>query len=353
MTDEGTPAPPGWYVDAAGATRWWDGVSWTDHVAPAGGGPAVSPPATWGGSAWTEDPAATAWPAAPQDAPARSDARRGPRSGAVVLLVLGGLALVALAVVAVGLLRGGGSTPATASLPTTTTPPAAVPGAGDPTAPSASASPTGGHRGTAVTSATQGTVVFSDDFSSAGSGWPTRTLPSGTTFAYQHGRYVVVAKGALHHYAYAPYQDPVVHMSVTAHYVLDPSASGQSGVGVTCDQGSGAQALLYEFVVFPGHRWFIEQVRGSIATGSTPRVLAQGTTSAPRGRLTVTGTCVTRPDGKATALTLFVNGHKVRSVTSTRPAPADGWLGGLVVASTAGAPQRVAVDSVVLRDTAS
>ncbi len=26
---------PGWYPDASGAQRWWDGVAWTDHVAPA------------------------------------------------------------------------------------------------------------------------------------------------------------------------------------------------------------------------------------------------------------------------------------------------------------------------------
>lgn len=27
--------PPGWYPDAAGTTRWWDGVRWTEHTAPA------------------------------------------------------------------------------------------------------------------------------------------------------------------------------------------------------------------------------------------------------------------------------------------------------------------------------
>jgi hypothetical protein len=26
--------PPGWYPDAYGATRWWDGWQWTPHVAP-------------------------------------------------------------------------------------------------------------------------------------------------------------------------------------------------------------------------------------------------------------------------------------------------------------------------------
>ncbi|MEG8036898.1 DUF2510 domain-containing protein [Sphingomonas sp. LR61] len=24
--------PPGWYGDAQGANRWWDGLQWTEHV---------------------------------------------------------------------------------------------------------------------------------------------------------------------------------------------------------------------------------------------------------------------------------------------------------------------------------
>ena len=35
--------PPGWYMDAQGASRWWDGVSWTEHVQHTG------PPAPLGG----------------------------------------------------------------------------------------------------------------------------------------------------------------------------------------------------------------------------------------------------------------------------------------------------------------
>ena len=26
--------PPGWYLDAAGQSRWWDGTRWTEHVPP-------------------------------------------------------------------------------------------------------------------------------------------------------------------------------------------------------------------------------------------------------------------------------------------------------------------------------
>jgi hypothetical protein len=28
-----TTTPPGWYDDAHGAMRWWDGAAWTEHVA--------------------------------------------------------------------------------------------------------------------------------------------------------------------------------------------------------------------------------------------------------------------------------------------------------------------------------
>ncbi|MFT4082200.1 MAG: DUF2510 domain-containing protein, partial [Nocardioides sp.] len=46
--------PAGWYVDAQGTTRWWDGVQWTEHTQPpvpqapaepAAPEPAVSEPA--------------------------------------------------------------------------------------------------------------------------------------------------------------------------------------------------------------------------------------------------------------------------------------------------------------------
>lgn len=29
--DSAASAPPGWYDDGTGATRWWDGLQWTDH----------------------------------------------------------------------------------------------------------------------------------------------------------------------------------------------------------------------------------------------------------------------------------------------------------------------------------
>lgn len=33
--------PPGWYPDAGGTQRYWDGQAWTAHTAPPGPGPGV------------------------------------------------------------------------------------------------------------------------------------------------------------------------------------------------------------------------------------------------------------------------------------------------------------------------
>ena len=41
--------PPGWYPDAHGTTRWWDGSQWTEHTQPAPGQPAspAAPESPW------------------------------------------------------------------------------------------------------------------------------------------------------------------------------------------------------------------------------------------------------------------------------------------------------------------
>lgn len=32
MTDQQQQQPPGWYPDASGVQRWWDGTQWTEHT---------------------------------------------------------------------------------------------------------------------------------------------------------------------------------------------------------------------------------------------------------------------------------------------------------------------------------
>jgi hypothetical protein len=40
---EPTPAPPGWYQDQTGQTRWWDGTGWADQPPPAATGAPIRP----------------------------------------------------------------------------------------------------------------------------------------------------------------------------------------------------------------------------------------------------------------------------------------------------------------------
>jgi hypothetical protein len=61
----------------------------------------------------------------------------------------------------------------------------------------------------------RGAVVFSDDFSDPGSGWPTEPLASGTTFNYEKAGYVVVAKGDLVHFAGSPYDRPLRQLGMS------------------------------------------------------------------------------------------------------------------------------------------
>jgi hypothetical protein len=273
------------------------------------------------------------------------------RTGLVLALVGATSAVLVVGGTAVALLTRNSldpqaSTPSVSSSPATIgsspTPSETPSGAGSSAAPAA-VKP--------VTSAAQGAVVFHDEFNNQESGWSRRALPSGTKFGYAGGKYVVVAKGTLHHYAYAPYNDPVAQISVTADYVTSAAKAGGSGVGVSCDQGTGKAALLYEFMVYPGRQWFIEEVRGSIGSNPPTTVLKQGRATVKPGKISVTGACTTSVDGTRTVVTLFVNGAKVGQATSTVKPPPDGWLAGVDVASQGTKPQTVAVESVTVRDT--
>lgn len=117
-------APPGWYRDPSGTAaqlRWWDGATWTDHVAPdpaetappptaapvgatagdADTAPAASPAA---GSAPPNTPAWASQPATwtPPPAPSSSNAVR---TGLIVAAVVGVLVIGAVMAVAVTFVR--------------------------------------------------------------------------------------------------------------------------------------------------------------------------------------------------------------------------------------------------------
>lgn len=353
--------PPGWYADGTGGTRWWDGQGWTQHVAPTAPvvpqAPAPPAPAASLASSYSLPPADVSWSTPPPAgsnvwAPTSSPAAASParRTGLVLALVGAAAGVLVVGGVAAVVATRSSSTPtATAS---TSAPPTSGSSPSSPAPSSSSSSPaTTGVK--PVASARQGSVVYSDTFDNPASGWGKLALPSGTKFGYVDGQYVVVAKGNLHHYSYAPYSDPVPQISVTADYVTVAARAGGSGVGVSCDQGEGKATVLYEFMVYPGKQWFIEEVRGAISADPPTSVLAHGPAAVKPGKISVTGVCTTSADGRTTVATLFVNGRKLGQGRSTVKPPADGWFAGIDVASVGGKAQTVAVETLTVRDTNS
>jgi hypothetical protein len=177
--------------------------------------------------------------------------------------------------------------------------------------------------------------VFQDDFSDPNSGWTTAPLPSGTTFAYGPAGYMVVAKGDLHHFSFAPSIDPVQQLSASVSATESSAAGSAGGVGVVCRRGSGSNQLQYEFLVFSDHRWYVERRDGAVGT-SVPTVLKQGTSSVAPGAapVEIAGMCASEVDGRTTRLVLFVNAREVADVSDVATTFVDlGWRGGIDVAS--------------------
>ena len=281
-----------------------------------------------------------------------------PRRRRFGLGLVAGLTVLVLAIIGgeVAVMRARSGTPhATTATPTSTT----LPTGSTPTS-SLSQPPTerfllGPVGASSELTADRGTIVFSDDFSDPTSGWTTAPLPSGTTFAYGVGGYVVTAKGALHHFSFAPYVDPVQQLSqsVSATEPATPGASGAGGVGVVCRRGTGSSQLQYEFLVFSDRRWYVER-RDGAAEGSVPTVLKQGSLSAGPGStpVEVDGMCASETDGRTTRLALFVNGRKVADLANVASTFLDlGWRGGIDVASGAN-PSTFTVGHFAERDLA-
>jgi hypothetical protein len=201
--------------------------------------------------------------------------------------------------------------------------------------------------------AQRGTVVFSDDFHNASAGWSTQTLPSGTTFSYAAGGYVIVAKGAVDHFATAPYETPVqqVAISVTATQSTDSPIG--AGYGVSCWRGTGLAELRYDFLVSTGGDWQVDRRNGGIPT--TPQILKQGKSAVRLGSapLAVQGMCATFGDLKTTRLVLYAGTQKLADIFDKATAMPDvGWLADLLVTSEALHASTVTATHFELRDLA-
>jgi hypothetical protein len=202
----------------------------------------------------------------------------------------------------------------------------------------------------------RGAIVFSDDFHDSNSGWTTRTLPSGTTFAYQNGTYVIVAKGYLHHYAFSPYTPGVEQLSAKVTATTSSATSSPTGFGVGCVRGEGASEVDYELLVETDATWFVERAEGPPKPDRSPDILKQGTAPlAPGGTpLTLEGLCATLPGSATTRLVLFIAGRQVADLTDTPGAlPSSGWTAELIVSSSASGQATVTVTKFVERDAAA
>lgn len=183
--------------------------------------------------------------------------------------------------------------------------------------------------------ATSGKVVFSDDFHDSSSGWSTATLASGTVFSYKGGKYVILAKGDLHHYAESPYQQARRQLTASVTGTQSADAPDGAGLGVTCRRGVGAQQVRYQFLVLSGGQFFVEAGTGADSSTTVPAILKQGSSPVSPGStaITLVGACMSETDGKTTRLVLFVNGTNVADLTDVQTLSGNGWLSGIDVAS--------------------
>ncbi len=183
-------------------------------------------------------------------------------------------------------------------------------------------------------SVSRGAIVFADDFQDPQSGWNAAVLPSGTSFGYSHGGYLIAGKGTLHHFAEAPFRTrvPQLGMSVTATQTTGAPAG--AGFGVTCWRGDGEDRVRYEFVVLSPGTWYLERDGGVDTLSSRGVVLQKGTVRVAPGAspVTIVGMCVTL-DEQTTRLALFVDGSKMVDRVEKAGGPGGAWLSGLDVSS--------------------
>jgi hypothetical protein len=184
-----------------------------------------------------------------------------------------------------------------------------------------------------------GSVVFSDQFTSAQSGWPQATLSSGTTVGYgggDGGRYFIAGEGPYSHYVAPRYATPLQAMAITVTAVVANGDASSSGYGVRCDPAVAGQPS-YAFFVNPDGTLLLDRYSG---TTSAPVVLDRGfaQVAAVGGRTTITGGCilVSASGGRATVRLVLAVGHAiVADIIDSAPGTGDGWTAALVTSTTA------------------
>jgi hypothetical protein len=201
----------------------------------------------------------------------------------------------------------------------------------------------------------RGTVVYTDDFHDPGSGWTTKTLPSGTRFSYGTREYIAVAAGDLHHYAFSPFQLPEPQLSARVTATLSSGGARLSGFGIGCYRGSGAAQVRYELLLTGDGLWFLERGSGAPGDNGPQSILKQGTSTVIAGTtpLTIEGLCATLQGGQKTRLMLFIEGQQVADAIDTADTlPDRGWTAELIVISSASAQSTVVFTDFAERDAA-
>jgi hypothetical protein len=200
-----------------------------------------------------------------------------------------------------------------------------------------------------------GSVVYSDQFTSARSGWPRATLASGTTVGYgggDGGRYFIAGQGPYSHYVAPQYATPLQAMAITVTAVVAQGDARSSGYGIRCNRAVDGQPS-YAFFVDPIGTLLVDRYSGTTSApvlldrGFGPRVAGVG------GRTTITGACilVSAGGGKATVrLVLAVGNAIVADIVDSAPGTGDGWTAALVTSTTTAQPSTVDFTSFSIRN---
>jgi hypothetical protein len=308
----GDGSAAGWQRDPAGRheLRYHDGVAFTSYVSDRGvvshdvegavsapvsmesvlaGAAAVQPPSQpqpqppFGLGAPPPFPGAS-WPG-----PTMTPQRKTGRAGLTVAIVIAALEALAIVILSVALVGDH----------TTTKAPQPI---GSTVSPSGSFTPT------------MGTLVYSSFFKSTDN-WPTGTLNPNTSATLSNGEYVVTGSTEIHHLLLTPYE--LEHPGLSVYAVATGFSSGDLGMGVGCQSGSGVDpALIYQLVAYPNGEWYIEEGR----LGGAVSVLDQGFAPDLGTAASLELTCViTKATGseRETQLVGYISGSKVGAIGDT------------------------------------
>jgi hypothetical protein len=181
-------------------------------------------------------------------------------------------------------------------------------------------------------SPTSGRVVYSDKFSSDSSGWPSESLPSGSSLGYASGAYVISGQGDRTHFARAPFNSGQAALGMSVSATETSGDSGDDLFGLECDHGSDKQVGYNLFVNLAGEYIVDRFTPGANGIRTATRVAhgQTGTSLARASAVRLDAACIT--NGGSVELILDVNGKQVLDTTDGSPGSGL-WIGGLTTST--------------------